>query len=75
MFTICFLHNVSALSGAIMMTIRGGSDVIIYGGKLAAATSAVWKYSLIKDSWTKVGDLNIARCQQGVIAVKDMECP
>jgi hypothetical protein len=45
------------LDGSQMVSVNGGSDLILYGGFAGEYLPDIWKYSVEDDSWVQVSML------------------
>ncbi len=40
-----------------MISIKGGAELLIYGGSVEGVQSGIWKYQVVSGKWTQIGDL------------------
>jgi hypothetical protein len=67
---------VLGLQRAQMISIKGGSELLVYGGHVGGAPlDDIWKYEVAKDSWTQFGKMLTARADHVTIAVSGVVCP
>jgi hypothetical protein len=51
----------TGLRGAKAITVRGGAEVLFYGGFAEGVFSSVWKYQVSSRQWTYLGNMTQAR--------------
>ena len=63
------------LNHAQLVPIKGGTELLLYGGYQGQYQNAVWKFSEKDSSWAKQGDLLLAREEHTVLSVPKIQCP
>lgn len=63
------------LQNAHMMSINGGTELLIYGGYDGFTTvDDIWKFTLADNKWTKVGQMIVPRDDHFVLEVTGFSC-
>ena len=62
------------LNHASLVPIEGGTELLLYGGYQGEYQSDIWKYIEKSSTWVKEGVLQLAREEQVVLAVEDVQC-
>jgi hypothetical protein len=62
---------------AQMISIKNGKELIFYEAaeKPESERNGIWKYDVATNTWTKIGEMKIARNDFVVLSVDDISCP
>jgi hypothetical protein len=60
-----------------MISIKNGRELIFYEAaeKPESERNGIWKYDVATNTWTKIGEMKIARNDFVVLPVDDISCP
>jgi hypothetical protein len=58
-----------------LIPIKGGTELLLYGGYQGQYQGEVWKFSEKDSSWTKHGDMLLAREEHTVLPISKIVCP
>ena len=53
--------KVYGLKGSKVVPVKGGTEVLFYGGSAQGVHAAIWKYSLASSEWTYIRNMTQAR--------------
>ena len=58
-----------------MMSINGGSELLLYGGFEGTSTqSGIWKFTLADNAWTQIGNMIVPRDDHFILPANGLSC-
>jgi len=64
-----------ALNHGQLLTINGGTELLLYGGWQGDFQGSIWKFVEKDSSWAKYGDMLQPREEHVVLPVHAVKCP
>ena len=57
-----------------IVPIKGGTELLLYGGNKGSDHKGIWKYSVTENTWIRIGDTLVPRGGHVVLPVANVTC-
>jgi len=67
--------SVLGLAYSTVLPIKGGDELLMYGGWKGSHHKGIWRYTVADNTWVRIGSLVTARGEHVTLEVDGITCP